>query len=83
MTDDGVRGYRPIDCSIHDRLESAATQRTPVRIVFRAEDGSMSTAEDRIVDVFARGGVEYLRLAGGAEIRLDDLDSVDGVSLRG
>ncbi|MEX1181703.1 MAG: hypothetical protein WEF86_00605 [Gemmatimonadota bacterium] len=74
------RPYHPIDCSIHDRLESAATLRRPVAIAFRSADGEVIEVEARIIDVFARDGVEYLKLEQGREIRLDDLHTVDGVA---
>ena len=77
--------YQPIDCSLHDRLEDLAVRRRPVRI--RHRDGSASgdgvggdvvELDDVIVDWFARDGAEYLRTAGGVEIRLDRIVEVDG-----
>lgn len=74
------RGYRPIDCSLHDRLEAAATLGRRVCLVFRTEDGAVEVIEDRIVDVFARDGEELLKTAAGRLIRLDRLQSVEGVA---
>ena len=71
--------YRPIDCSLHDRLEAAATLRKIVAISYRTPQGELVEIEDRILDIFTRDGAEYLRLSGASEIRLDDLCSVDGV----
>ena len=71
--------YSPIACALHDRLESFATLRPVVRIEYVADNGDVRAAEDRIVDVFARGGAEYLRTASGLEIRLDRLETVDGI----
>ena len=71
--------YKPIDCSLHDRLESAATLRHPVRIIYRDADGEQHQTEDRIVDVFAKDGQEFAKTADGTLIRLDHLVSVDGV----
>ena len=73
------RVYRPIDCSLHDRLEAAATLRKIVAISYRTPQGELVGIEDRILDIFTRDGAEYLRLGDGSEIRLDDLCSVDGV----
>lgn len=53
-----------------------------VRVVVRSEGGALEEAEDRTVDVFARFGVEFVRTASGSTIRLDRLESVDGVSFR-
>ena len=74
------RGYRPIDCSLHDQLESAATLRKNVRITFRDSAGGSSQVDDQIVDIFTKAGAEYVKLGDGREVRLDDLQEVDGVS---
>lgn len=76
------RPYRPIDCALHDRLEAAATLGRTVRIAFRTEGDGVEAIEDRIVDVFARDGAEFVRTAGGRVIRLDRLESVDGTLYR-
>lgn len=70
--------YEPIDCADHDKLESLATLRQIARISYRGDDGTTREVEDLIEDVYARDGVEYLRTAGGEELRLDTLLSVDG-----
>lgn len=74
--------YRPIACSLHDRLEATATMRKESRIVYRTETGEVHEVVDRIVDIFPRGGEEFLRTAAGVEIRLDRLESVDDVRFR-
>jgi Rho-binding antiterminator len=71
--------YTPIDCSMHDRLESYATLRQPCRISFRDDDGRLQEARDRIEDVFAEDGVEYIRTGAGERIRLDRIEQVDGM----
>lgn len=71
--------YEPIDCSLHDRLESAATLRKPVDLVYHNEAGGRQTVRDVIVDVYARAGAEYLTTRSGATVRLDMVESVDGV----
>ncbi len=68
--------YQPIDCGVHDRLESYATLGSVCDVRFVAPDGSERSASGRIVDVFARDGAEYLRLDDGTEIRLDRLRTV-------
>lgn len=71
-------GYVPIACSVHDKLEDSAVRRTVAHFVVRDEDGGSREVQDRIDDVFARDGVEYMRTQGGEEIRLDRIDSVNG-----
>lgn len=74
--------YKPIDCSLHDRLESAATLRHPVCIIYRDTDGTQRETNDRLVDVFAKDGEEFAKTADGDLIRLDRLISVDGVDFQ-
>lgn len=74
------REYRPIDCSLHDQLESAATLKKKVRITLRNSAVGSGHVYEQIVDIFTKAGVEYVKLGNGREIRLDDLQEVDGVT---
>lgn len=69
--------YRPIDCSLHDELESLAVRRLAGRIRYRDEAGHEQEVHDRIADIFASEGAEYLRLSSGETIRLDRLLQVE------
>ena len=73
-----ANSYRPIDCSLHDQLEAAATLRRTVQIVYERDGETIETA-DRILDIFTRDGAEFLKLSA-TEVRLDDLRIVDGVA---
>jgi Rho-binding antiterminator len=73
--------YQPINCEFHDVLETVAVRRTPVGIDYLDDDGVPSRIHSSIVDVYASGGSEYLQLASGAILRLDQLVEVDGVAL--
>jgi Rho-binding antiterminator len=73
--------YIPISCSIHDRLEAAATLRHPVTLSYAAPDGDVEVTGETIEDVFTHEGAEYLRLSSGLELRLDLLRSVNGMSV--
>ncbi len=72
---ESARKYHPLACSLHDHLESFATLGHRVFLKYRS-DGIVVEAEDIIVDISGRNGVEYLKLASGIEIRLDDLQQV-------
>jgi transcriptional antiterminator Rof (Rho-off) len=74
--------YRPIDCSLHDRIEDLATTGTRVAIVFEDEHGQARQTNDAIRDWFVRDGAEFLQTMSGVEIRLDRLVSVGGVLYR-
>ena len=69
--------YKPISCSLHDELESAATLRKLCDVVYRVAGGETVTT-GRIVDLYAREGAEYLLLDNGQEIRLDYLVRLNG-----
>ena len=68
--------YRPIDCSVHDRLEHFAVRRTVLSVRFASADGTEQDRDGRIEDLYTRDGAEYLRLDDGTEIRLDQLREV-------
>lgn len=72
--------YAPIDCGLHDELQLLAMRRREVDLRVRAEAEGDPARElrDRIVDVYTRGGAEWIRLGSGEEIRLDRLVEVDG-----
>lgn len=79
----GTSPYAPIECSLHDQLESLATLGRTCRVVYRDDSGEERELEGRLVDIFARGGAEFVRLDSGVEIRLDRLEWVDGVRFSG
>lgn len=68
--------YRPIACSLHDRLEDLAVRRVRERFLIREADGSVREATERVVDLFAREGAEFVRFSGGEVVRLDRLVAV-------
>lgn len=79
MSSTDATGYSPIDCGLHDRLEAFAVSRNACRVIFAAPSGGQRTLTGHIVDVFTRGGAEFLRMDAGSEIRLDRLRSVERV----
>jgi len=75
--------YIPINCNYYDLLEHYATLGEEVVVVFRSESGGEEQEFARIVDLYTRQGVEYMKLADGTEIRLDQLISVAGKNVPG
>ncbi len=61
--------YTPIDCSLYDRYEEAATLKQVIHLSLSDD----TTVSDVIVDLFIRDRVEWLRLRSGQEIRLDKI----------
>lgn len=82
-------GYIPIACGLHDELQLRSMRRSVTVVRHTAEDGAHAlTVRARILDVYARGGAEYLvleQVSDGArsEIRLDRLLDVDGIPFNG
>lgn len=76
MIDDA---YRPIACSLHDRLELVALRGRTVALRVREPDGDVRELEDRVVDWVARDGAQWVVTGAGEEIRLDRLVAVDGI----
>ena len=72
------RPYRPIACDAHDRLLAAATLRRPTDLEVGAPGATPERIRGVIVDVYSREGAEYLLLADGRTIRLDEIRSLDG-----
>lgn len=70
------RPYQPIDCSFYDRLEEASTLRRICRLGVNGLHGE-EVIEDCITDLRIVDQAEYMFLAGGRRIRLDDLLSLD------
>lgn len=70
--------YIPINCDFYDELESLATMKRSCQIVFRHENGAVSTIRGVILDLYTRNKIEYLKMDSGLEIRLDKLIEADG-----
>ena len=79
-------GYRPIACTLHDRLEVACLCRQPVAITWRDPDGHGHSATVVSFDVRSRTGAEYLVVDNDGEtleIRLDRLVRFDNLPFAG
>lgn len=74
--------YRPIDCSIHDRLEDLAVRRVRERFVIREANGAVREVSSTVLDLFAEGGAEYVELSDGGVVRLDRLVAVGSEPVR-
>lgn len=78
--------YQPIDCDYYDRLEAWATRKQFVTVTHQSEKEEVKT-EGIIDDLYVRNHVEYMRLSGGEEVRLDTIlcvnDGVDDYHLEG
>lgn len=75
--------YRPISCAFYDELEALATLRKPALIRYYRTPEYIDEIIGEIVDFQIRNKAEYLLLASGQSIRLDELIEVDGKRLEG
>ena len=73
-----MTAYTPINCEFHDVIESCITRRQPVTLQVTGPAGEVQTLHDKVTDVFALEGAEYLVTEGGQKIRLDQLQAIDG-----
>jgi Rho-binding antiterminator len=71
-------GYRPISCSLHDRLEAAAVMRARCALHYETDAGECRTVEVRITDVVTREGAEFVVLDSGDSVRADRIRRLDG-----
>jgi len=70
--------YKPVNCDFYDELEALATLKKESEIVFRADNEAKSVIRGRILDLYTRDRVEYMKLNNGLEIRLDKIIEIDG-----
>lgn len=71
-------GYRPISCSLHDRLEAAAVTRATCALHYVADTGECHAVEVRIIDIVTQDGAEFVVLDSGDSVRADRIRSLDG-----
>lgn len=69
--------YTPVACHFHDKLEAAATLKRTANITYQNEAGETSTAEGKIIDIYAKEGADYCKVEDGTIIRLDKLETVE------
>ncbi|MFK8181896.1 MAG: hypothetical protein AB8B99_00885 [Phormidesmis sp.] len=69
--------YTPVACHFHDKLEAAATLKRTASITYQNESGEVSTAEGKIIDIYAKEGADYCKVEDGTIIRLDKLKTVE------
>ena len=76
--------YTPISCTFHDRLEDYSVRGSTIPVQFM-ENGVLVETEAQIIDVFAKDGADFAKLAliNGTEVvvRLDRLLAVNGFEL--
>lgn len=65
--------YKPISCSLYDKLEAFATGQITVEITV-----GQQIIRDIIVDVFSKDQAEFIRLKNGDIIRLDKIEKLNG-----
>lgn len=67
--------YKPISCSLYDRIESLAVLKKSVKIIFINDDKTEEIIDGQINNVFSRDSSEFL-LINNSEIRLDQIKSI-------
>jgi transcriptional antiterminator Rof (Rho-off) len=67
--------YKPIDCSLHDIIEDAATLGKLSHIVYETCE-RQKEVDDVPVDWFTKDGSEFLRCKSGLVLRLDQITEI-------
>ncbi|HLK27805.1 MAG TPA: hypothetical protein VKT28_04440 [Puia sp.] len=70
--------YKRVSCDFYDELEAMAIHHKDCDIVFWDENDAKSIIHDRIKNLYASDGNEYLETGKGLIIRLDKIIEVDG-----
>lgn len=70
--------YVPIDCGLHSQYELWCMHRRRLRLSWKEADGGSVTGEGRAMDLFTRGGAEWLVVEDDhgvrQELRLDRIE---------
>jgi Rho-binding antiterminator len=74
--------YTPVSCDFHDKLEALSTLNRQCHIIYRDESGAIQNLHGHIVDLYTENHAEFLKLNNGTVIRLDKIESVNGVESR-
>lgn len=75
--------YQPIDCGVYDEIEVLAMQKKPCEIEFRQEDLTVRSITTEVLDVYSKDHAEWVKLASGDVVRLDQIVRLNGRELGG
>lgn len=75
-----AKAYVPINCSFYDYLEEAATLGT-LSTIHYSNNQEIERIEAKVLTLFIRDKVEYMKLDNNKVIRLDRLISFNGKTL--
>ena len=75
-----IKPYKPIDCSFYDRLEEAITLKTEV-ILEIEQEGKIRQLNTTLIDLFIESKIEWLMTGIGEKVRLDHIQSINGIAL--
>ena len=74
-----TNNYIPINCDTYDVLLAKATLRINCNIKYFSKNGDTAQIWARIMDVYTKAKEEFILLDNGQVLRLDEIESVDGV----
>lgn len=74
-----IKNYKPIAYRLYDELETRSIKKQNCKITFIDNYDVIQTIDCIISDLFARDKVEYLKTENGLEIRLHDVNGIDGI----
>jgi len=68
--------YKPVNCSLYDRIESLAISKLKVRLEYLDKQSQIDEISGIIDNVISKNNAEYL-VIGNKEIRLDFIKSIN------
>jgi hypothetical protein len=68
----------PVDGRFHDWLETLAALHRTCEVIYRSGNGGRTVIRDRIQRLYGKEGREWLQMASGLAIGVDQLIKVDG-----
>jgi len=71
--------YQPINCDYYDNFEAAIVLRKTVELDYLLADGSSASRKTQLRDLKTDRTEEFVRLADGKWLRLDQIVALDGI----
>lgn len=68
------------NCDLQDQLEASCVRRQRVQLVYHDDNRTEIEINTYVVDIYAQGGADYLRLDTHQVLRIDQLISVNGIA---
>lgn len=69
--------YSPISCVFYDIILDRCTRKIKIKVRYYNPDNIAEEVIDQIKDVYTKNNMEFMLLASGLKIRLDNIIAID------